>query len=247
MHSCISITKPNSEREQVCFRKIADIVVESFKEDIKSTNLFQNYTKCDLDTLVRVYDSDLRSVLDKHAPLVKRTRSLPKREPWYTDQIHSIRRTVRAKERRFRKSRSDVDRAHFQRARNDYRSMCRESKVTYYNDLISKSASDRGQVFKIANRIMKRENNNPLPEHTSSTSLANQFGYYFTDKINRIRSEFDSRDDPFQHDSAFTGTPLSHFEPLSLQDTIKIVSNAAPKSCELDPIPSSIVKQCKDL
>ena len=44
---------------------MADINDELFREDIKST--YHNETKCDLDTLVRVYDSDLRNVLDKRA------------------------------------------------------------------------------------------------------------------------------------------------------------------------------------
>ena len=94
---------------------------------------------------------------------------------------------------------------------------------------------------------MKREGNNPLPEHSSPTALANQFGYYFTDKIDKIRSEFVSCDDPFEYDRPFTGKPLSQFESISVLDTIKLVSNAAPKSCELDPIPSRLLKQCGDL
>ena len=58
----------------------------SFQEDIKSTYIFQHCKECDLDTLVRIYDPDLCAVLNKHAPLIKRIRSLPKREPWYTEQ-----------------------------------------------------------------------------------------------------------------------------------------------------------------
>ena len=247
VYTCISATLPLIENEQMCYRKIKDIDMQSFQNDLKSTHVFNNYEDCDLDTLVRAYDADLRAILDKHAPLIKRRRTLPKREPWYTGEIHSIRRTVRAKERRYHKSRSSVDLAVFQQARSHYKSVCKESKASFYNDLINRNAKDQGQVFKVANRIMKRQSDNPLPESTSAKALADQFGNHFTDKINRIRSEFDSCDDPFEYDSAFTGTPLSEFEPISVEDTIKLISKATPKSCELDPIPSSLVKMLKEL
>ena len=64
VHSCNSITKPKSEREHVWLRKIGDIDVECFTEDIKSTYFFRNYTKGDLNKFVRVNDSDSDSYSD---------------------------------------------------------------------------------------------------------------------------------------------------------------------------------------
>ena len=153
--------------------------MQSFQNDLKSTYAFYNYEDCYLDTLVRAYDTDLRAIFDKHVPLIKRCRTLPKRKHWYTAEIHSIRRTVWAKNRRYCKSRSSVDLADFQQARSRYKSVCRESKVLFYNDLISRNANDQGQVFKAANRIMKRQSRNPLPESTPSKAISDQFGYHF--------------------------------------------------------------------
>ena len=71
---------------------------------------------------------------------------------------------------------------------------------------------------------MKRETDNPLPDSTACKALADNFGHYFTDKIDKIRSEFNNCDDPFEYDSTFSGNLLSQFEPLSVQDTLKFIS-----------------------
>ena len=46
--------------------------------------------------------------------------------------------------------------------------------------------------------------------------------------------------------TTFTGTPLSKFEALPLQSVRKLITNSPAKSCEIDPIPTSIVKECLD-
>ena len=39
---------------------------------------------------------------------------------------------------------------------------------------------------------------------------------------------------------------LAHFEPATLEEVRKIISKAPDKSCELDPIPTWLLKQCLD-
>ena len=38
-----------------------------------------------------------------------------------------------------------------------------------------------------------------------------------------------------------TSLCLTNFRPIMLQETIDLIKSAAPKSCELDPIPTSII------
>ena len=94
---------------------------------------------------------------------------------------------------------------------------------------------------------MRRDKVNPLPEHSSSKALADEFGQYFMKKINTIRDNFDDSDNAFEYDNAFTGTPLTSFKSLSENELNTIVAKAASKSCELDPIPSNLLKSCMDV
>ena len=38
-----------------------------------------------------------------------------------------------------------------------------------------------------------------------------------------------------------TSLYLTNFRPITLQETIDLIKSAAPKFCELDPIPTSII------
>jgi hypothetical protein len=51
-----------------------------------------------------------------------------------------------------------------------------------------------------------------------------------------------SMDDSLRSDIQFVGVPLDVFDLVSVSEIRKIIT----KSCELDPIPTSLLKQCLD-
>ena len=88
------------------------------------------------------------------------------------------------------------------------------------------------------------------PPHTNPKSLANDFGQFFVRKIVNIRSELDvmgsAEDlhiDPVRP-SLFVGTPFTKFEALPLDSVRKLIMSSPVKSCETDPVPTCVVKEC---
>ena len=82
---------------------------------------------------------------------------------------------------------------------------------------------------------------NPLPPHDSDESLANQFADYFITKIDRIRDNFSQIP---VHIPEATGIPtLCRFAPLTTEQITNLISSMQTKSCELDPIPTQILKR----
>ena len=59
-----------------------------FKEDLQRT-LEVECTTFDLRSLVERYNSDLKEVLDRHAPQKRRLVKVTHKQPWFTDKIHS--------------------------------------------------------------------------------------------------------------------------------------------------------------
>ena len=55
-----------------------------------------------------------------------------------------------------------------------------------------------------------------------------------------------SMDDSLPADVQFVGVPLDVFNPVPASEIRKIIIKAPPKSCELDPIPTNLLKQCLD-
>ena len=84
--------------------------------------------------------------------------------------------------------------------------------------------------------------------------LANDFGRFFIQKIDVIRSKLDRIDSSLNHahhsigssiqEYSFAGTPFNNFQPISSEGIKKLVMNAPNKTCDNDPIPTKIVKDC---
>ena len=46
---------------------------------------------------------------------------------------------------------------------------------------------------------------------------------------------------------SMNNSALTSFEPVSEEDILKILKSSPTKSCDLDPIPTSLVKDCADI
>lgn len=51
---------------------------------------------------------------------------------------------------------------------------------------------------------------------------------------------------PSQHEPAYLGTKMFSFRSLTQDEVRKLINNAPNKSCDLDPIPTSLIKECCD-
>lgn len=88
-----------------------------------------------------------------------------------------------------------------------------------------------------------------LPTHTSAEHLANKFSDFFTSKIEKIRRSIGVANDitmAMDADTKFQGTVLNNFPPATQEEIKKLILEAPSKSCELDPLPTWLLKKCLD-
>ena len=78
--------------------------------------------------------------------------------------------------------------------------------------------------------------------------MAQQFAQFFNDKIDRIRDEIRQNQGPGSPDEQIGVNPaqMDFFPPVSETEMRKIILNSNSKYCTLDPIPTSLVKNCLD-
>ena len=83
---------------------------------------------------------------------------------------------------------------------------------------------------------------NPMPDSKSDSDLVNEFADYFSNKILKIRESLDQykKYDSRTYDLV---PPLRQFKELSEEQVKKCINSMATKSCELDVIPMSLLKQ----
>lgn len=107
------------------------------------------------------------------------------------------------------------------------------------------------RLFKLTNKLLGDNNEVILPTSDNDRDLSNEFGKYFIGKIQTIRETLESQKDKTGNysdvlwaDVQYTGDPLIEFSPTSSDEIRKLIMNSPSKSCDLDPIPTYLLKQC---
>ena len=90
-----------------------------------------------------------------------------------------------------------------------------------------------------------------LPSSTSSQQLAQDFSNFFINKVEGIRSDIIEQNPLSTSESTVDLIPdtsvvttLTYFVPVSDQTIKRIILKSPNKSCELDPIPTWLLKYC---
>ena len=169
----------------VTFRQYHKLNIDKFRSDFLAI-LFVSSPSDDIDLLHEQYMSGLSGLLDIHAPV--KTKQLIKPAPsWITDEYRTAKCMRRQYERAWRRDKSSVNRSRLRRQINH---ILNRNKGRFYRDQVSDNCSDGKKLWQALNRILSRSNSTVLPSFVDEKSLANRFGLFFIDKIQKIRDTF---------------------------------------------------------
>jgi hypothetical protein len=248
--SKLSFSRPPLPRKTVTYRRYKAIDIPSFKADLDQSSLV-THPKSTLDDLLEQYNTIFSSLVDQHAPEKTKTITIRPVTPWYNEEINTAKRARRNAERKWRSTRLTVHRQIFVAKRDLVRDLIIKAKSDHYTTRIDECGSDQKALFRVVAELLHTNDNRPLPDHIDATQLPNAFIDFFQSKITRIRNELDdlSVSDPTDNYSVLPipdATPhctFSTFTPMSEDDIRKIVRQSPTKSCQLDPVPTWLLKQ----
>ena len=146
--------KPSLTTKTVSYRKIKSVDVESVNADLAVSDLCRNPPD-DLDELVACYDSTLRAVMNKHAPVQTRMMVVRPRVPWYMDDIRQAKKERRKAERKWRSSKLESDLAVFKRKRNAVTNLLNRARREFYTNFIEENSGDQRRLFRASKRLLK--------------------------------------------------------------------------------------------
>ena len=104
--------------------------------DIESQVENVNLEDGELDSCVNLFESNVRNILDDHAPLKTRTVKLQTESPWFNDDIRAARKTRRQLERKWRdngKREVHVHRQEYCKQRDIVKNMINQAKIDHYS------------------------------------------------------------------------------------------------------------------
>ena len=112
-----------------------------------STDLIRaDYNETSLTELANLYDSNLKEILDKHAPIISKVLRIKTVSPWFNNEVRKLKREKRAAEAKWKKTKLDVDLDAFKNKRNHYIRICSDAKRAYYSSKIEACAGNQKQL-----------------------------------------------------------------------------------------------------
>ncbi|XP_072180929.1 uncharacterized protein [Diadema setosum] len=219
----LNFARPPSSKKLIKCRKLKDINVDQFTEDLRLTigDLPDVVSPSDL---AQQYNQVVRDLVDKHAPEKTVLLSLRPNAPWHDKDVKKAKREKRRAERRWVKSETPAN-------KELYREKCR-----LYNEILSHSKSSylQGEIEKLDNKglfqWMQKLTSPPssrlsLPSHESDKQLANDFGLFFYNKIQTIVDKLDGHQNEIESIQRETIlATFSEFHPVSEDDVMNVIN-----------------------
>ena len=190
----------------------------------------------------------LRTVLDKHAPpslwkVITHNSSL-----WLEsirDELSIAKRERCQAERKCRYTRFTIFKDLYRQAKHKASKLGHTAKCKFYTERIALASSCK-ELHQIVNILSNRHPPKILPTIYHSADLPSIFIKHFTNKVEKLRANIASEHVTSTLVTGTTAATFSSFEKVSQLIVKECILNSAPKSCELDPIPSKLLIECLD-
>ena len=134
----------------------------------------------DGEELLRQYNLNTTSVLDKHAPMVRRNKRTRVSQPWINDDILKIRQRRQVFERQWQKKGLEVDKDIYKKQSRLVANEIKTAKAKYYTE--SLSDSDTKTTFKTLHSFQRKEENK-LPKLASDQAIGDIFSKFSSTKL----------------------------------------------------------------
>lgn len=246
----LNIPSKNSRSvpKTIRYRNLKAINMEAFRTGILNSDLITS-PKGNAAELVEQYDTVLRNLLDAHAPLITKTIHPKPPNPWINPDILETKRQRRYLERVWRKNPTALNRSRLTRQTHLCNKLMAKAKSAHYSKFINDHSGDHRSLWKAFNKVLHRGPIMHLPGHSSIAALAETFGSFFINKISIIRAAFPSHAHLNTNNlhPPDTRAELRDFVPASQAEVRRLVLSSPSKSCDLDPIPTTLLKDCIDI
>ena len=119
------------------------------------------------------------------------------------------------------------------------------AKCKFYTERIALASSSK-ELHQIVNTLSNRHPPKILPTIYPSADLPSIFIKQFTNIAEKLKANIASEHVTSTLVTGTTAATSSSFEKVSQLTVKECILNSAPKSCELDPIPSKLLIECLD-
>ena len=244
----VHVSAISNSSKQIKFRNLKNIDNIAFKEELKH-NLEQRKISTNVSEHVNEYNSVLSDLLDKYAPVKQKIIRTVSTAPWFDSEYKKLRKQRRKAEKKYRKSKSQVDKNLYIQLKKRSTQLCKEKKKTFIANRLRDGSSK--SLFSVVNRLTDNTKDTVLPSSDSDEELAQKFANFFQAKIDKIRVKLDeSVDDPaptLKDRQNSDVKKLDHFRLTTAEEISSIIKDHGIKCSPADPLPAVLLETHKDI
>ena len=133
----------------------------------------------------------------------------------------------------------------YRQAKHKVSKRVHSAKCKFFTERIALASSSK-ELHQIVTILSNRHPPKILPTIYPSADLPSIFIKHFTNKVEKHRANIASVRVTSTLVTGTTAATFSSFEKVSQLTEKECIPNYAPKSCELDPIPSKLLMKCFD-
>ena len=182
-----------------------------------------------------------------HAPLAAKQISSKPPNQWTIPDIFASKRHRRYLECLWHRNPTTLYRSRRTKQTHLCNRQMSKAKSADYSKIIVEHSGYHGSLWKAFNKILHCCPKILLPDHSSIATFASTFSSFFINNISVIRSPFPSDSQSRVLNPPDTRKVLQNLSCVSADKVRHPVLRAPCKSSNLDPIPTSLVKDCIDI
>ena len=221
------------------------ISVPKFTRDILHFRLI-THPPPKLSDLVDAYNTTLSTLLEAHAPIKTKTIRAKPINRWFTPALSTLTSAHRHIERLWLRTHSPLQLKLLRTATNKYHFAIVDAKKRFNASLVSSCSANPHKIWNTIITLLDRKPASQLPSLASGKSLSQMFATFFSEKIQKLHTALKSSptlSSPHTQ-PRHTPTDLSVFSHVTEEEVSNIISQSSNTFCDLDPIPTSLLKQC---
>jgi len=122
------------------------------------------------------------------------------------------------------------------------RALFQQKENLYWTTCIARNAGNQKKLRRSLSNILRPDKDVSTPTPLLTAEKLSQF---FIDKIDAVRAETENSDPPIF--TTYTGKQFTSFQKNTKEDIRKLLLGSPPKTCSLDPIPTSVLLKSVDI
>ena len=166
--------------KEIEYKNLKDIDYTDFVLNIENSQLIEKYeSMTSVTDLSQAYDSTLRSILDIHAPLEKKIKTVHPPSPWFTDKIHQLKLRKRRMEHCWCSSKSQTDRDSYVIICHQLNTAITNSRMSFHSSIIDEKKDDQSVLFNMVGKMLHKSMEKLYPKSKYSSGASQQLRRFF--------------------------------------------------------------------